>query len=215
MATKARSAAGGPAGRSARAVERRIAHAVNHPIRLDVLSILIERLASPKEMAGLLRAPLGVVNFHVTELLRDEAIELVDTKQRRGAIEHFYRARLRPEISDEEWSALPRASRRKIVALVLQAIVAESLSSLSHGKMDADDDLHLAWKVVRLDADGCREVSDLQAEMLERLEAIRAQNEARLPEGEDEAAAVRIVAIMGFERSRPGSGPTGDAIDLG
>lgn len=199
--------------RKPRTVERRIPHAVNHPVRLDVLSILIERVASPNEMSEQLKVALGNVSFHVTELLRDGVIELVKTAQRRGAIEHYYRAKTRPEISDKEWAKLPKASRRQIVSLVLQAIVAESLTSLKHGKMDADDHLHLAWKVMRLDQDGCREVSELQAEMLERVESIREENEERLDSAED--GSVRIVAMMGFERGTSGTEPVGDALDMG
>jgi hypothetical protein len=201
---KAKNAQKDRGGRSARATERRVAHAVIHPIRLDALSILFERMASPKEIALLLRKPLGTVSFHVAELLADEAIELVKTEPRRGAVEHYYRARLRPEVSDEEWRALPKGSRRKFAATLLQAIVAEGLASLRYGKMDADEDLHL----------GRDEVSELQAEMLGRLEAVKERSEARLPADGDDAASVRIVVTMGFERGRPDGQPPGDSLSL-
>jgi hypothetical protein len=211
---KAKNAQNDRGGRSARATERRVAHAVIHPIRLDALSILFERMASPKEIALLLRKPLGTVSFHVAELLADEAIELVKTEPRRGAVEHYYRARLRPEVSDEEWRALPKGSRRKFAATLLQAIVAEGLASLRYGKMDADEDLHLAWLPMRLDAEGRDEVSELQAEMLGRLEAVKERSEARLPADGDDAASVRIVVTMGFERGRPNGQPPGDSLSL-
>lgn len=200
-------------GRSAEAVERRVAHAVIHPVRLDAVSIFFERTASPKEISKLLKVPLGTVSFHVAELLADDVIELVKTEPRRGAVEHFYRAKLRPEVTDEEWKAMPKASRRKMAGLLLQAIVAEGLSSLRHGKMDADDDLNLIWMPMRLDAEASDEVSQLQAEMLERFEDLKVRNEARLPEGEN-AAPVRIVVMMSFERGRPGGRPPGDALSL-
>lgn len=179
--------------------ERKVAHAVNHPVRLDVLSILFERIASPNEMAEQLKVALGNVSFHVTELHKDGVIELVKTEQRRGAIEHYYRAKLRPEISDEELKAMPRASRRKMAALHLQAIVAESLSSLKHGKMDADDDLNLIWMPMALDVGGQERVSELQAEMFERLEAIKAEHSVEAPDVDD-APPTRIAAMMWYER---------------
>jgi len=195
-----------------RATERRISHAVNHPVRLDALSILIDQVASPKEIAAMLRVGLGTASFHIAELLADEAIELVRTEPRRGAIEHYYRAKRRPEVSDEEWRAMPKATRRKLAGILLQAIIAEGLASLRNGKMDADDDLYLAWKVVHLDSEGKLEVAEFQAEMLARLESIRERNEARLSEEDDVSA--RIVALMGFERARPGKRPTGDALSV-
>jgi DNA-binding transcriptional ArsR family regulator len=197
----------------ARATERKIAHAVIHPVRLDALSILFEQVASPKEIHQILRVPLATVSFHVSELLADGAIELVKTKPRRGAVEHYYRAKLRPEVSDEEWRALPRNSRRKFAATLLQAIIAESLASLRHGEMEADDDLHLTWMPMRLDVQGCKELADLQAEMLERFAAVKADGERRLGDDPDGTGSERIVAILGFERSLLGRS-MGDAFDI-
>ncbi len=215
MTKKAKSTKKAREGRGARATERRVAHAVIHPIRLDVLSILFERMASPKELAEMLQQPLATVSFHVGELKIDEAIELVKTEPRRGAVEHFYRAKSRPEISDEELKALPEATRRKLAAVILQAIVAEGLASLRHGRMDTDDDLNLIWMPMRLDAAGQREVSDLQAEMFERLDAIKADSEERQPIEGIEGPPVRIAAVMWFERGRPDALPSGDAIGIG
>jgi len=196
---------------AARATERKIAHAVIHPVRLDALSILYERVASPKEIHRVLKVPLATVSFHVSELLADGAIELIKTEPRRGAVEHYYRANLRPEVSDEEWRALPKGSRRGIAATFLQAIVAESLASLRHGEMEVDDNLHLTWMPMRLDAQGHKEVAELQAEVLKRLVALKAESEKRL--GDKITGPERIVTMLGFDRSRLGR-DTGEAIDL-
>lgn len=179
--------------------ERRVAHSVNHPVRLDVLSILFERIASPNEMANQLRVALGTVSFHVTELARDGVIELVKTEQRRGAIEHYYRACVRPEVPAEEWKSLPIAARREIARLALQAIIADSLASLRQGKLAADDDMYVAWIPMALDEAGREKVTELQAEILERLEEIKAEHE--VPQAEDrDAAPVRVAVTMWFER---------------
>lgn len=214
MSSKTKDARKVRKGRGARALERRVTHAVSHPVRLDALSIFFERMASPKEISNLLDVSLGTVSFHVNELLADGAIELVKTVQRRGAIEHYYRAKMRPEINEEKWRTLPKASRRKIAALVLQAIIAEGLSSLRHEKMDEDDDMYLVWMPVTLDAKGNREAAKLQAEMLERLEEVKAQSEGRLANGA-EAASERIVAMMSFERGQPAGRLEENAVDVG
>ena len=49
---------------------------------------------SPKELASELNASLGNVTYHVTILRALGMIELVSTR-RRGAVEHFYKARWR------------------------------------------------------------------------------------------------------------------------
>lgn len=195
-------------GRGARGAEQKVSHSVNHPVRLDTLSIFFERIASPKEISEALGVPLGTASFHVQELLAADVIELVRTEQRRGAVEHYYRAKVRPEVTDEEWRAMPKASRRKFAATLLLAIVAEGLASLRHGMMDADDDLYLVWVPVKLSSEGRDELYELYAEMHERLEELKARDEARQTEDESKLP-VRIVAMMGFERSRNGR-PSGD-----
>ncbi len=72
----------------------RLARANTHPLRvsiLEVLSIDGGRTLSPKDLSLELQAPLSTVNYHVTELRRSELVEVVDERQVRGAIEHFYR----------------------------------------------------------------------------------------------------------------------------
>jgi DNA-binding transcriptional ArsR family regulator len=195
-------------GASARAVEQRLTHAVNHPVRLDALVILSERSASPNEIAGELDVPLGTVSFHVKELADMKAIELVKTEPRRGAIEHYYRAKMLPEVSDEEWRAMPRGAKRECVSVILMPIISESLASLGHGKMDTDEDLYVFWKLMRLSSEGRSELHELHAEFQDRVEALMAEDEARA-DGNDEP--VRFVAMLGFERSGGGRA-TGTAL---
>ena len=48
---------------------------------------------------------------HVRVLEKYDCIELVDTKQRRGATEHFYRATRRQFLSNREWARMPESLR--------------------------------------------------------------------------------------------------------
>ena len=72
----------------------RLARANTHPLRVSILEVLSldgGRTLSPKDLSLELRAPLSTVNYHVTELRRSNLIKVVDERQVRGAIEHFYR----------------------------------------------------------------------------------------------------------------------------
>lgn len=72
-----------------------LARANTHPLRVSVLEVLSldgGRILSPKDLSLELQAPLSTVNYHVTELRRSGLVEIVDERQVRGAIEHFYRA---------------------------------------------------------------------------------------------------------------------------
>ena len=85
-------------------VEQIVAKAFAHPLRVQILIILNERVASPNLLAQELDRNLNLVAYHVRVLEKYDCVELVDTKQRRGATEHFYRATRRQLLSDGEWA---------------------------------------------------------------------------------------------------------------
>jgi predicted transcriptional regulator len=65
-----------------------------HPLRLRLLE-LIEASAvpvSPNELARQVGEKLNNVSYHVRQLRDARLIVLADTKARRGALQHFYRA---------------------------------------------------------------------------------------------------------------------------
>ena len=97
-----------PAKSTEATLDRRLIRALGHPVRVRALEVLSERVASPSELAKELREPLGNVAYHVKILEENDAIELVRTAPVRGALEHFYRAKVRPwfgavELDDEAY----------------------------------------------------------------------------------------------------------------
>ena len=85
----------------------RYVKAMSHPLRVRILALLDERIASPVELAGWLDATLGTVAYHVRTLERMGLVELVRETRVRGAVEHHYRSCGRPQVSDEAWAAAP------------------------------------------------------------------------------------------------------------
>lgn len=71
-----------------------LARANTHPLRVSIMEVLnidSGRILSPKDLSLELQSPLSTVNYHVTELRKCGLLEVVDERQVRGAIEHFYR----------------------------------------------------------------------------------------------------------------------------
>jgi DNA-binding transcriptional ArsR family regulator len=199
-------------GRSKRAAERTITHLLNHPVRLDAYLATFEAMASPIEVSRLLRKPISDVSFHMGELRKEGVIELVKRAQRRGAIEHYYKASKPPEIDEEEWQAMPKSSRRRIVALGLQVVIADALSALRHGKLEDDDDMYLVWMPLRLSPEGQDATTALQAEMLERMTAIKEKH--GLKDGEETSQAMKVAVMLWFERGVPGLRRPRDISDI-
>lgn len=71
--------------------QQRLAKAYVHPLRAKALSLIAEGVASPKLIAQKLGVEVSKVAYHVRVLRELGCIELVETRQRRGAIEHLYR----------------------------------------------------------------------------------------------------------------------------
>jgi len=74
--------------------ERALIFCLRHPLRKELLRLYIKEAdkLSPKELADFTKQPLSCVGWHIRVLAANKAVELVTTKPRRGAVEHFYRA---------------------------------------------------------------------------------------------------------------------------
>lgn len=71
-------------------IDQQLAKALSHTMRARVLAVMAEGKTSPKQVAARLGEDVRGVAYHVRVLQRLGCIELVETKQRRGAVEHFY-----------------------------------------------------------------------------------------------------------------------------
>src|SRR5918992_4443389 len=123
-------------------VDPRLAKALSHPMRTRILAILNERVASPNEIAEMIGERLPNVSYHVRALADLECIELVRTAQRRGAIEHYYRALTRPFFSDRDWKRLPRSGRQAIADVGLQLVWEDVSKAIEAETCEARPDRH-------------------------------------------------------------------------
>ena len=186
--------------------DNRVIRALAHPLRVAALTLLDDRTLSPKELAEQLGVPLPLASYHIRRLYQLDLIELVGTQQRRGALQHFYRARERPKITDEAWAQVPAIVKRELIAATLAQTNAEIAAAASVGGFDRGD-VHASRTSFRTDEQGWRELSDLLATTLEQVEEIQARAAERLAEHND--AMTRASAIlMLFEGPLPE--PAGD-----
>lgn len=74
----------------------RMLRALNHPVRRQVVRELLAGEGSATTISRKLGLSLGVVSYHLNQVLAGECdiVELVDSVQRRGAIEKIYRMKL-------------------------------------------------------------------------------------------------------------------------
>jgi DNA-binding transcriptional ArsR family regulator len=177
--------------------DQRVVKALAHPLRVQILSVLEHRTASPSELSAELRVPLGNVSYHVRQLQSFGLIRLVRTTPRRGSIEHHYELIARPDITDREWDSLPEIVKHAMVGAALAPIgrlVQDSAAAGGFGRREA----HLSRTALTLDDEGWREASVLLIDVCERLEAIERDSVERLA-GEDAEPSHSTVVLMHFE----------------
>ena len=139
-----------------------------HPLQVQALTILTERVASPKEIAATVGEPVvSTVAYHVNELKKRGLIELVNTAQRRGATEHFYKAVVRPMLDTGEW---PKAKREKASALAMQLFLQDVTAGMEAHTFDEYPQRHLSRAPLNLDEQGFLDLAEAQDEL--RLAAI-------------------------------------------
>jgi DNA-binding transcriptional ArsR family regulator len=165
-------------------------------MRARILGILDERVASPNEIAETIDERLPNVSYHVRALLDLGCIELVDTAQRRGAIEHYYRAVVRPFFSDRDWKRLPRTGRHAISGAALKIIWEDVAEALQSGTFESRADRHLSHNDVTLDEEGWRQVAKLLNSMIGDVQKIASDSAKRLKAGDEEGIAATVVAMQ-------------------
>jgi DNA-binding transcriptional ArsR family regulator len=175
----------------------RLIKALAHPLRVRILSILETRdMASPNEMAEELGVSLGVMSYHVRRLHALGFLELVKRTPRRGAIEHHYRAKARPHVTDEGWAETPSIVKRAMVGASLQQITGFINAAAAQGGFDRGD-AHLSRTVVALDERGWRELAGELARLMERVDELQDASLERVKaSGEEGEAALRRSAAV-------------------
>ena len=197
------SPAGKDAGRG-RQFDPDLAKALSHPLRQRIL----ERLsasgeASPTQLARALDVPLGNVAYHVRILHQLGFVELVGTRQRRGALEHRYRALSHPWLDAEQWARLPASFRRLALARTLRDIVSDASEAGVGGGFDHPD-AQIRRVSLELDQEGWSEVARLLDQTLTAMHQIHTDSTVRTSERKPAQPLIDAeIAVLLFRRSPP------------
>jgi DNA-binding transcriptional ArsR family regulator len=177
------SSPGTDAGRD-RPLDPNFAKALSHPLRQRILERLsVDGEATPNQIARLLDAPLANVAYHVRVLLELDCVELVRTRQVRGALEHYYRATAHPWVDAEQWARLPASFRRQALARTLRHCVSDASDAAVAGGFDQP--AAVVRRVgLRLDEQGWHDVAVLLEDMLTAAQRIHDASADRAAKGE-------------------------------
>jgi DNA-binding MarR family transcriptional regulator len=181
-----------------RFIDGRLIRALSHPMREHLLAVFNERIASTSEIGRELDLGVPDIYHHVEELERLGCIERVESRQRRGAREHFFTAKATMLFDDRAWLKVPASVRSEITANWVRSILDDVLGSLRAGVFGREDGTHVSWLPAVFDKLGWEEVMALMSETLAGMMAIqRRSGERLLMTGEPGTPAT--IGLLGFE----------------
>lgn len=183
----------------AEAIDQRLVRSLAHPLRIRILEALTDHVASPNALAEKLESDLSGVAYHTRELDRLGALELVDTGQVRGAIEHFYKATPQAFVGDPQWRKVPPSLLGGVSAATLQTFLDKAIGALEAGTLDGRSDTIFRWMPISLDEEGWKEVVAIMEEATKLMLAAHLRSQDRLCENGGKNAVSAVVGQAAFE----------------
>jgi len=180
---------------------------ISHEITVKAMILLSDGVKSPKEIGERLDISTSTASHHIKKLERLGLAELVEEREVGGAIQHFYRAIIRPIVSDEDWDKLSIEERQLYSIWIVQLILADAAKSFDAELFDAYSNRHLSRSPLLVDKEGLGEVAEIQNRALhDSFQAVAKSTERRLKSGEE---GINVVsAMMCFPLPEPSEGPS-------
>lgn len=181
---------------SSASVDYRVFKALAHPLRIEILAILNDRIASPNELRKELEEGLSQVSYHIKVLRDFQMIEQVKTEPRRGAVEHYYKATEKVFVSAEQLKLMPKSAQRGVWGPVLSDIEEDLNTSMKTGTFARRPDLVVGREVQILDGKAREGAEDLAAEFYERYEQLGVESDQRRQDGEGDGEEICTTAAV-------------------
>jgi DNA-binding transcriptional ArsR family regulator len=183
--------------------------AISHPERAKILLILNEKTASPSELAREhggddreLTHDVREISRHCRMLEKLECIELVSTRPRRGATEHFYRATEFHLVEDDEWESLHPVQKDHFLADVVSAIFRDVDRSHQAGMLGSEPESEVLVRDPRVfDEEGLEKAAEIVRRARDELAEVEEESTGRLADTGEQGAIHAI--ILGLFETPP------------
>ena len=192
------STSAGRATRRAEVISPQLAAALSHPTRVQAMTILNERTASPRQIAAEIGEPLNNVTYHVNQLRDLGCIELERTEAAHGGrvLERFYRATRRNYFDEEAWDALSVRERLGITGTAMKIIAKDIAQSMASGAFSSGDGAHFGRSALQVDPQGWHEINELIERCNDEVIEIEGRVAERAAEGEQPSINAKVVIVQ-------------------
>jgi DNA-binding transcriptional ArsR family regulator len=193
-------------------VDQKMARALAHPLRIQILAELNKRTMSPSQFARKFDLKTPNVSYHFRALQKLECIEEVEIRPVRGSVEHFYRATKRVLFDGKAWEDLPPSIKAQASGQAFTDFLEAVALAMLRGTFDSTDERVAVWLQRRLDAQGWSDAVDAHWKLIRAMEDIFKQSRTRLAEaGEPEGGIRGTYGLFLFESPPPDIDSTEEA----
>jgi DNA-binding transcriptional ArsR family regulator len=185
-------------------VDGDVAKAMAHPLRIQIVAMLNQRVMSATMISKQIDEPLQNVAYHMRELRKKRLIEEVSSRPVRGSTEHFYRATKRVLFDGKAWEDLPPSMKAKVSGRIFSDFLEAVAGAMREETFDSSDDRVNVWLQGRLDRQGWDEAITGHWVLIHAMEDIFKGSRLRLLEaGEPEGGTFSAYGQFFFEAPPP------------
>lgn len=184
-------------------IDRRLAKAIGHPLRVAILVEADRAPISPIEYVRRHGGALSNVAYHFRSLEKLDCLEIVREQQKRGANEHIYGVTRRALLSDEDFHQMPANIRAGFNGSIIATFADRAQESVEAGTIEPPDrNQHLTWTPLRLDKTAFDNLMGKLGEVYELLGVEQLAAKSRLDESGDDPMYA-TVGMFGFPSPPP------------
>lgn len=186
-----------------------IARALSHPLRVTILMKMNtpRRRLSPARFSEETGEPLGNCSYHFRQLDGFGLIELVETKQVRGATEHLYEPTKRAMAWTRAYGKMPDAIKQNLATTALVGAVESIGGAVDAGTFDARPDAHLSFDATVVDLPGWLRMIDIFNSALLKLCKVEEEVRERLKDDPDAETWIASYLMSCWEAATPDTLP--------
>lgn len=194
-----------------------IARALSHPLRVTILMKMNapRRKLSPSGFAEETGEQLGTASYHFRQLDEYGLIELVGTKQVRGATQHFYEPTKRAMAWTRAYGKMPDAIKQNLATTALIGAVESIGGAVDAGTFDARPDAHLSFDATVVDLPGWLRMIEIFNGALLKLVKVEKETRERLEEAPDAQTFVASFLMSCWEAATPDTPPPTETTETG
>jgi DNA-binding transcriptional ArsR family regulator len=185
--------------------ELRLARALNHPLRAEILSHINQEPMAAVELCERLDLPLSNISYHVRVLYELKCIEPIKEERIRGATKTTYRGCTRMLLDDVGWATLSPEAKSELTVFSVGALIDRAQEAIAADTFDGRSDRLISTTTLALDQEGWLEVTKILANALDRVIATESEAADRVKGVDDRFRAT--IGIMSFESPKHGTPP--------